>query len=215
MLIGCLLIFSVALAQKGEKILKEDPQQLRFQERVKVKNGTEPQQFEFRQRVQEKRTAGEEVRNQFLEQLRIRVKDQKRSEILQRIYLRISALNQRLCEHFTNLIEHLEKLVQRAEEKIKRAKEQGLNVTEAQEALNLAKEKINDAKQKILDQASRVYTFQIEKEEQIKLKVGELYQKFQQDVKEVREKIKEAFWAVRDLFQEIAKLKVTRESGEE
>lgn len=200
--VSFLLIFNLGFAQPIKSPEKRSEQ-------------LKAQQLEFRQELQEKKREREESQNRFLEQLKMKIQDQKRKEILRRIYLRISILNQRLCDHFTALIEHLEKLLQRAQEKIRLAKEQGLNVIEAEEALNLAKEKIDEAKEKIREQTSKVYTFSLEKEEEVKLKIGELYQKFQQDIKVVHEKIKEAFFATREVFQKIAKIKLQREATKE
>ena len=166
-------------------------------------------QGEFRNRLKEKGESVLQLREKSLQQLRERlenIRDEKKREIIGKIYFRIQSLNDRLCVHFLIVLEKLELMLERIESGAAKAKMKSLDTTAVEEAINIAREKIASVKNEIALHAEKVYSFEFSNEQEVKIKIGEIRQAFHQDIVELREKVKEAFQLVREAALKLAQI---------
>lgn len=166
-------------------------------------------QGEFRNRLKEKGESVLQLREKSLQQLRERlknVKDEKKREIIGRIYFRIQSLNDKLCAHFLAVLEKLELMLERIESRAAKAKMKDLNTAAVEEAINIAREKITSVKNEIALQVEKVYSFEFSNNQEVKIKIGEIRKTFHQDMVGLREKVKEAFQLVREAAVKLAQI---------
>lgn len=166
-------------------------------------------QGEFRNRLKEKGESVLQLREKSLQQLRERlknIKDEKKREIIGRIYFRIQSLNDKLCVHFLTVLEKLELMLERIESRAAKAKMKDLNTAAVEETINIAREKITSVKNEIALQVEKVYSFEFSNNQEVKIKIGEIRKTFHQDMVGLREKVKEAFQLVREAAVKLAQI---------
>lgn len=167
-------------------------------------------QEEFKNRLKEKAENVLRLREKSLQQLRESLKnirDEKRREIIGKVYFRIQSLNDSLCVHFLAVLEKLELILERIESRTAKAKTKGFDTAEVENDIALAREKIAAVKEEIAVHAEKVYSFNFSKEEEAKIKIGEIRQAFHQDIMGLRQKVKEAFQLVREAAVKLAQIR--------
>jgi len=180
------------------------------QNREEIKRLIEQNRIEFRNQIQEKREEMKAkikaLKEQLREKLRERISERKQ-KIVERIYERINALNERMTDHYLNVLDHLEKVLERIESRTAKAKLNGRDVTQVEAAIEKAHRAIDTAREAVKAQAEKVYEPpEITTEENLKLDVGKLRQQLHDDLKAVEKLVKDARDAVRQAAVALAQI---------
>jgi len=186
-----------------QPIQAKDFQQKREEIKEQIKKMRMEYKKELREKREEMKTKMDELRGQLRESLRERKIDEKKSLIVERIYERINALNERLTNHYLNVLEKLETMLERIESRTAKAKMNGKDVREVELAIEKAHDAINKAILAVKNQAEKIYQPpQITNEENLKLEVGKIRKQLLDDLKAVEKMVKEA----RDTLRQAAVL---------
>jgi methyl-accepting chemotaxis protein len=180
------------------------------QKREELKKSIEQNQLELRNRIQNKREEMkakiETLKEQLRKKLQGKISEQKQ-KIVERIYERINALNERMTNHYLDVLDHLEKVLERIESRATKAKLNGRDVSSVETAIEKARQTINNAREAVKIQAEKVYQPpQITTEEKLKLDVGNLRQQLHNDLKAVEKLVKDARDAVRQAAVVLAQI---------
>ena len=208
------------LEKKGilERI-KENPFVFREEfrkEREEIKKIIEENQNAFRARLENKREELkrkiEQLRERLRAQLKERIKNEAKREIVERVYQRINELNERMTNHYLNVLEKLEKILERIESRTAKAKLNNLDTSKVEVAIEEAKTAIFKAKEGVKTQAGKVYQPpEITDETTLKTKIGLLRKQLHDDLKSVEKLVKEAREAVRKAFVLLAQINKVNE----
>jgi DNA repair exonuclease SbcCD ATPase subunit len=180
------------------------------QNREEIQRQIEQIRVEYRNQIQEKREEMkakiDALKEQLRERLRERISERKRA-IVERIYDRINALNERMTDHYMDVLDHLEKVLERIESRTAKAKLNGKDVSKVEEAIQKAHQAINTAREAVKAQAEKIYQPpEITTEEKLKLDVGKLRQQLHDDLKAVEKLVKDARNAVRQAAVALAQI---------
>jgi len=145
---------------------------------------------ELRRRLEERR---QELKNR-LEQ----IKNDTKRRLSERIYDNLNALNERLTIHFGNALTQLEEVLDRIASRTDKAEANGYEVSAIRAAITAAQGAIELARDAVEAQAQKVYTFQVNTEETLRLDVGEARKLLHGDLTAVRDMVKAAREAVHD-----------------
>jgi hypothetical protein len=180
------------------------------QNRVEVQRQIEQNRIEFRNQIQNKReemkTKIDALKEKLRERLRERIGERKRA-IVEKIYDRINVLNERMTDHYMDVLDHLEKVLERIESRTAKAKLNGRDVTSVESAIEKAHQAINTAREAVKAQAEKVYQPpEITTEANLKLDVGKLRQQLHDDLRAVEKLVKDARDAVRQAAVALAQI---------
>jgi peptidoglycan hydrolase CwlO-like protein len=180
------------------------------QNREEIQRQIEQNRIEFRNQIKAKREEMKAKIDALKEQLRERMKakiSEKKQKIVERIYERINALNERMTDHYMDVLDHLEKVLERIESRTAKAKLNGRDVTQVEAAIEKAHQAINAAREAVKAQAEKVYEPpEITNEENLKLDVGKLRKQLHDDLKAVEKLVKDARDAVRQAAVALAQI---------
>jgi Cu/Ag efflux pump CusA len=180
------------------------------QNREEVKKQIEQIRIEYKNQIQEKREEMKTKIEALKEQLRERMKakiSEKKQKIVERIYERINALNERMTNHYIDVLDHLEKVLERIESRMAKVKINGKDVSAVEAAVEKAHQAINAAREAVKVQAEKVYQPpQITSEENLKLDVGKIRKQLHDDLKAVEKLVKDARDAVRQAAVALAQI---------
>ena len=124
-----------------------------------------------------------------------------KQKIVERIYERINALNERMTDHYLNILERLETILEKIESRTAKAKLNGKETSEVESIINKAYLSIEKAREAVRQQAEKVYQPpEITSKENLKTDVGKLRKNLHTDLKAVEKLVKKT----RDLVQEAA-----------
>jgi DNA repair exonuclease SbcCD ATPase subunit len=180
------------------------------QNREEIQRQIEQIRAEYRKQIQKEREEMkakiEALKEQLRERLRERISERKRA-IVERIYERINALNERMTDHYMDVLDHLEKVLERIESRTAKAELNGRDVSKVKEAIEKAHEAIEKAREAVKAQTEKVYQPpEITTEEKLKLDVGKLRQQLHDDLKAVEKLVKDARDAVRQAAVALAQI---------
>ncbi|PIR42132.1 MAG: hypothetical protein COV30_00050 [Candidatus Yanofskybacteria bacterium CG10_big_fil_rev_8_21_14_0_10_37_15] len=181
----------------------------------------------LRENLKTPRMELEQKREEFLEKIRIerdglkdkimekredlkdrlnKIKNQRKREIVERIDKSMDELNERMVNHFTQVLDKIEDVLKRAGEKVDMANERGVDVSSIEPLINEAIKAIGQAREAVSFQAGKTYTIEIVDEEGLKNKVGEARQSLRNDLKVVQDTIKNAHEAVRNIIIALSRI---------
>lgn len=149
------------------------------------------------EKKQELKDQMEQNRKELKKQLG-KVKDERKKETVERINAQIGELNERLTNHYLNVLEKFEGLLVRIAERADNAEEKGIDVSAVRTAINEANLSIAAAKEAIEIQSGKIYTIDVTNEKGLKNDVGITRRAFHSDIVSVRETVKVAHDAVRN-----------------
>lgn len=155
---------------------------------------------EFVHHMQERRAAAKERWEAARERLKAKlatIDDEQKQAVVERINLRLEELNNRVLNHYTNVLAKLELVLERIGKRADQAEAKGLDVSSVREAIGEAEDAIAESRDAITAQTSKVYTIVISGEETLKVDVGKTRQALHNDLKAVRATVKAAHNAVR------------------
>jgi uncharacterized membrane protein YhiD involved in acid resistance len=180
------------------------------QNREEIQRQIEQIRAEYRNQIQEKREEMKAKIEALKEQLRERMKakiSEKKQKIVERIYERINALNERMTNHYLDVLDHLEKVLERIESRTAKTKLNGRDVSAVEAAIEKAHQAINTAREAVKAQSGKVYQPpEITSEENLKLDVGKLRKQLHDDLKAVEKLVKDARDAVREAAVALAQI---------
>jgi len=184
--------------------------------RVEIKKIIEQNQVEFRNLLKNKReelkNKIEQLRERLRAQLKERIKNEAKREIVERVYQRINELNERMTNHYLNVLEKLEKILERIESRTAKAKLNNLDTIKVEAAIEEAKTAIFKAKEGLKTQAEKVYQPpEITSETTLKTKIGLLRKQLHDDLKSVEKLVKEARETVRKSLVLLAQINKVNE----
>jgi uncharacterized protein YneF (UPF0154 family) len=168
--------------------------------REEFRQRMEERRLEFRTSLQEKIAEMKNLTEQERLELKSRlqqISDERKKLLVERIYQQLNSLNERLLNHYLNLLEVLDKNIIKIEERINRAEERGANVLEARRALEEAVRSIENARSVIKAQAEKKYSIEITTEQNLKTDLGKTRQLLHNDLIVVRAAVRSAYEAVR------------------
>src|SRR3989344_4263547 len=175
-----------------------------FNDAVKVRRE------EFNNTVKTKR---EELQNEIKskrEDLKVRlekIKDERKKETVEKIDQRMDALNEKMMRHFSDVLDKLEKMLVRINERVDKASaERDLDVSAIRLSIDKANTAIASARSAIESQSGKTYTIKITTESGLKKDVGNARQALGVDLSEIRDAVKSAHSAVKDVAVALAKL---------
>jgi len=136
-----------------------------------------------------------------------KIKDGRKKETVERIDQRMDALNEKMMEHFSNVLDKLEEMLVRIGERSdKVAAERGLDVSAVREVIEKAKTVIASARIALTTQSGKTYTIKITDEKSLKADVGKARQALGDDLAIVKDTVKATHSAVRDAAVALAQL---------
>jgi len=186
---------------------REEMVQQAQQNREEIRNDVEQMRNEYREQVQERR-------QELLQQL-AQFRNEEKAQIIATVDEQLRALNERLLDHFADLLEQLELVLANIQSRIDKVAALGTDVTSINTLVDTAQTKIADARKAITDQADNVYTIVIENEEDARADVGVVRQQLQDDLSVVRTAVIAARSAVHDIAVALAQLPRVDEEPED
>lgn len=169
------------------------------QMREKIRAEIEERKIQLKERLNEWR---EEVRSKVenkrveLKKILEKMRNQKDEEIIMRVYDRINKLNERMTEHYLQVLEKLERVLERIESRAAKAHMNEVDVSKVEQAINNAKVKIEEARNAVIEQSKRVYAVEARDETTVKDGVKAIRKKLHEDLKRVEQLVKSARDAV-------------------
>jgi len=181
------------------------------QNRGEIKKIIEQNQVELRNQIKNKReelkSKIEQLRERLKNQLREKIKNEVKEKIVDRVYQRINELNERMTNHYLNVLEKLEKILERIESRTAKAKLNNLDVSKVEEAINEATVAIAKAKEAVKNQAEKIYQPpEITNDKTLKTDIGNLRKQLHDDLKSVESLVKQAREAVRKALVFLAQI---------
>lgn len=146
-----------------------------------------------------------EVKANFKESL-TKIKDEKKKISAEKIVDIIASLNTKLTVQFSAKIDQIENVLVSIESRISKAEERGLDVSSVKIEAEKAKIAIDTARIAISLQSSKVYEVNVTSEATLRVEMKKLRDTFSEDIKVVREKVKQAHVAVRNTATTLAKI---------
>jgi len=192
-----------------------------IQERLKeeFKQAQEQKKEEFKIRVEEAREKAKQEIEKKREELKTRlekIKNENKKRIVERVAQQVDELNERMVKHFSEVLDKLEKTLVNIKSRIDKAKARGLDTASAEALIGSAEDAIAGARAAIEAQSAKTYTPEISGEEmKLKVEVGQARQVLHNDISSVREKVRVAYEAVRNIATALVQIpKVDEDEGE-
>lgn len=185
-------------------------------QREAAKQEIESRREELKMKVQAEHEKAKETIQAKREELKAKLqtlKDEKKKQRVERLHENISALNERMTNHFLAVLEKLEKVLDNIASRADKAEAHNLDVGTVRTAITEAENAIAAARSAVEAQAGKVYTFNIPvtatattTEQNLKPAVGEARRALHADLTAVREKVKAAQAAVRKAATTLAQI---------
>ena len=216
------------LRQNVREEVKQDRETIKKEfeaKRMEVKNLMEIKKEEFKNKVEAKR---EEVKSKIeakkveLKERLTKIKDERKRQVVERIYNQINELNKRRLDHFSAVLEKLEKVLDRISGRSAKAEANGRDISAVKIAITEATNAIALSRTAIQNQAGKVYALIISTstvaitntstssiantESVLKIDVGEIRKALHRDLDSVQKTVKTAQEAIRKAATTLAKI---------
>ncbi|MEK7168222.1 MAG: hypothetical protein AAB707_00740 [Patescibacteria group bacterium] len=168
--------------------------------RTEAKNLMESKKEEFKNKVEAKR---EEVKSKIeakrgeLKEKLGKIKDERKKQVVEKVYNQINELNKRRLDHFSAVLEKLEKVLDRISNRAAKAEANGRDISAVKTAITEAANTIALSRTAIQNQAGKVYAPIISTESALKTDIGKIRQALHSDLAGVQETVKTSREAVR------------------
>lgn len=175
----------------------------------KVINSIKEQRQEFKSEMETNR---EQMREK-LSEMKIKlkddlknIKDENKQKTTENIVDLIQELNKKITDNFVKKVDQIENVLISIESRIKKAQDNGINVSSVESKVEIAKSAIDSAREAIKTQSSKVYQVNITNESTLRMEMEKLRDTFRKDINIIRELVKKAHMAVKDVVNELAKI---------
>lgn len=202
-----LIAFSLLLVSP---VLAQTTTAKRFQDKqTELKNLLQQKKIEFQSRIELRRTELKDKIQAKREELKQRlqnIKDENKKKIVERIDQNIDALNEKILNHFSNVLEHLENVLAKIVSRTDKAEINGRDVTSVEAAIQAAGAAITASRSAIEIQTNKIYTIATSTEDTLRLEVGKARQALHDDLVRVRDAVFAAREAVKKAAAELHKI---------
>ena len=124
------------------------------------------------------------------------IRDEKKKQAVERIQTNLTALNDRMVEHFNNVLDRLGNILGRIAKRANGANQNGTDVSSVLSAIDAASAAIATAKSAAEIQADKAYNVEITDETHLRANVGKARQSLHTDLKRLFGLVKAAREAV-------------------
>ena len=171
--------------QKQREEAKEQIQQ----KREEVKNAVEVRREELKTTIAAKREA-------LKDRLQV-VRDEKKKQAVERIYTTLNAINERMTDHFLNVLDQVEDVLDRVQGRSDKAKANDLDVSSAQTAIDAAHRAIDEARTAVREQAAKSYSITVTDEATLRENAKSAKEQLRKDLEAAKDAVKAARDSVR------------------
>jgi len=147
-----------------------------------------------------------ETKRQELKTKLANIKNERKRQVVEKIDISMDELNDRMVNHFTQVLNQIEEILKRIGERADRTQERGLDVSAVRVALDEAVAAIKLARTAIEVQAGKTYSIDVTDEATLKNKVGEARQLLHNDLSAVKEAVRAAHEAARKAAVTLAQI---------
>jgi uncharacterized coiled-coil DUF342 family protein len=164
----------------------------------------------------EKRNEFKEKRKEAVEKFKVKreefkekikgIRDKRKQVIVQRVDNKISNLNKLHTERFNNILERLSNVFDKIQARIDSLSAKGKDVSSVTSLIEIARNKISTAQTAVNEQAARDYIIELGDEEKLGEVVSTAHIEFKEDIKSVRDTVKDARKATLDVILELKDL---------
>ena len=189
------------------KTIREKPREEIKEIRENKKEEIKEMKEEFKERVKEKREELKdriEVKREELKEQLKKIKDERKKQVVEKIDKRLDELNERMVNHFMNILDRLEDVLTRISERADKFEDRGINVSSVRVAIDTAQKAINNARTAVEAQADKTYKVEIDVEDRLRADVGKARQALHADLAVVRKLIGDTKNAVHDAARTLA-----------
>ena len=210
-IISAMMIFGAmgsATARQATSTIKDIRKEFEAK-RTEAKNLMESKKEEFKNKVEAKR---EEIKSKIeakrteLKTRLAKIKDERKKQIVEKVYNQINELNKRRLDHFSAVLEKLEKVLDRISNRAAKAEINGRDISAVKIVITEATNSIAAARTAIQNQAGKVYAPVISAESALKTDVGKIRQALHGDLVSVQETVKIGREAVRKAATALAQI---------
>lgn len=226
LIIGLIFIASPAMAQvgggtnvpnsaakqnigQGIQAQKENALKLFQEQRKAAVKEMQEKKEQFQQEVQNRQEAIKTKIQQNKEQLREglkKIKNEYKQQAVERVNNRFQDLNKIWTDHFVDVLNRLDQILDNIASRADKAEANGQDVSSVRTAISQAKDAISEARTAVVAQAGKVYTITITTEESLRQDVKNTREQIFIDLKNFRDKVKDARDAVHDAATTLAKI---------
>ena len=150
-----------------------------------------------------------EAKREQLKQDLHKIKDERKKSVVERVDKAMDALNQKVTNHFLNVLEKLEDVLARIQSRTDEVANRGVDVSDVNSAIETAQTAIGEARAAVEVQAGKTYFVEVNTDATLKPDVGKARQALHADLKTVFGKVKVAKEAVHKAARALAGLIVT------
>ena len=174
-------------------LTKEEMGNMRREFQDKIRDARE----DLKNRIEVKRT---ELKNDLRS-----IKDERKKKTTEKIDKSLDAMNERMTNHFIDVLDKLEDVLVRIDERTDRAASKSIDVSSVRTAIEKADKAIDDARAAVVAQAAKIYTIDVTTETGLKEAVRKARRALHDDLAAVREKVKATRDAVHNAARAYAK----------
>ncbi|MEX2052931.1 MAG: hypothetical protein WD898_01750 [Candidatus Paceibacterota bacterium] len=191
---------------QAREALRVNQERLRVEAREKIdavkERGEEAREM-IDQKREELKTRIDQKREELKERLE-QVRDERKREAVERIDQQMDALNERLLNHYTDILKRLEGVLENLQEKASDFEARGVDVTPVREAIASATAAIDRAYAAIEAQSGKTYTIEVTTEDNLRNDVGGARQQLHDDLSVVVAALRNAHSAVKNVATVLA-----------
>jgi hypothetical protein len=166
------------------------------------------QEFESQMQIRKEEMKKQRVeeKNKFRLDLQ-KIKDQRKQYATEKIIETIEVLNKRLTNNLSEKINQIESVLGSIESRLNKAQDKNLETKAVEDQILKAKESISLVRDEILTQSNKSYLISItENETLLREEMKELRNRFNEDIKNLREKVKMVHFEVKEVAIILAKI---------
>ena len=134
------------------------------------------------------------------------VKDERKKQLVEKISNQLKELNERMMNHFSNVLEKLEKILAKIGSRADKAVANGVDVSAVRTAITAAEQVIAASREAIKVQLAKVYVPTVSTEDNLRVDVGGARQALHADLVRVRDTVVAAREAVRKVHAILAQI---------
>ena len=168
---------------------REEAKQQIEQKREEVKNAIEAKRQALKTTIETKREA-------LKGRLEV-VRDEKKRQAVERIYTALNAINERLTDHFLNVLDQVEDVLDRVQSRADKAKANDLDVASVQTAIDDASRAIEAGRTAVREQAAKSYSVTVTDEATLRENAKSAKEQLRKDLEAVKNVVKAARDSVR------------------
>lgn len=179
------------------------------EKRAEIKNTMEQRRTEFQKNIEAKRVELKtriEAKRQELKTRLLKIEDERKREVVEKIDTQLDELNKRLLDHYSDVFGKIENILDNIDTRTTKAETNGRDVSAVRTAIAAAESAISASRTAIQAQAGKIYKITISTENALKADVGKTRQTLHNDLVKVRETVKAAREAVRKAAVTLAQI---------